>query len=95
VIRFAQVIEVFCEGTPTTPIVECPALPMTPAILDRLRGVQRSGSGCLAFCPAHPDQHKRSLSVGVGDDGKTQLAECAVRAEGLPPSVPAKAVTLL
>jgi len=56
VIRFAQVIEVFCEGTPTTPIVECPALPMTPAILDRLRGVQRSDSGWLAFCPAHPDQ---------------------------------------
>lgn len=44
-----------------------------PAILDRLRGVQRAGKGWLAFCPAHDDQHKRSLSVGVGDDGRTLL----------------------
>jgi hypothetical protein len=44
-----------------------------PAILDRLRGVQRAGKGWLAFCPAHPDQHKRSLSVGIGDDGRTLL----------------------
>src|SRR2546425_13110584 len=44
-----------------------------PAILDRLRGVQRAGNGWLAFCPAHNDQNKRSLSVGVTDDGKTLL----------------------
>jgi len=44
-----------------------------PAILDRLKGVQRSGKGWLAFCPAHNDQNKRSLSVGVGDDGRTLL----------------------
>src|SRR5215510_12436432 len=44
-----------------------------PAILDRLRGVQRAGKGWLAFCPAHNDQNKRSLSVGVGDDGRTLL----------------------
>ncbi len=48
-------------------------MPVKPAILERLRGVQRAGSGWLAFCPAHDDQHKRSLSVGVADDGKTLL----------------------
>jgi hypothetical protein len=46
---------------------------MKPAILERLRGVQRAGDGWLAFCPAHNDQHKRSLSVGVGTDGRTLL----------------------
>jgi len=46
----------------------------TPVILSRLRGVQRCGSGSwVAFCPAHPDQKKRSLSVKVVDDGKTLL----------------------
>ncbi len=48
-------------------------MPMKPAILERLRGVQRAGDGWLAFCPAHNDQHKRSLSVGVGADGRTLL----------------------
>jgi hypothetical protein len=48
-------------------------MPVKPAILERLRGVQRAGAGWLAFCPAHNDQHKRSLSVGVTDDGKTLL----------------------
>jgi AAA domain len=46
---------------------------MKPAILERLRGVQRAGDGWLAFCPAHNDQHRRSLSVGLGDDGRTLL----------------------
>jgi hypothetical protein len=46
---------------------------MKPAILERLSGVLRTGSGWLAFCPAHNDQNKRSLSVGVADDGKTLL----------------------
>ena len=46
---------------------------MKPAILERLRGVQRAGDGWLAFCPAHNDQHKRSLSVGLGTDGRTLL----------------------
>jgi hypothetical protein len=44
-----------------------------PAILARLRGVQKTGSGWSAFCPAHDDQHKRSLSVGIGADGQTLL----------------------
>jgi hypothetical protein len=44
-----------------------------PAILERLRGVQRAGGGWLAFCPAHNDQHKRSLSVGITEGGKTLL----------------------
>jgi Toprim-like len=46
---------------------------MRPAILERLKGVQRAGKGWLAFCPAHNDQHRRSLSVGLGDDGRTLL----------------------
>ncbi len=53
-----------------------------PAILERLRGVQQAGRGWLAFCPAHNDQHKRSLSVGVAEDGRTLLkchaARCSV-----------------
>jgi hypothetical protein len=44
-----------------------------PAILDRLKGVQRAGKGWLCYCPAHRDQNKRSLSVGVGEDGRTLL----------------------
>lgn len=46
-----------------------------PAILDRLKGVQPAGKGWLAFCPAHDDQRKRSLSVGLGDDLRT-LVKC-------------------
>jgi hypothetical protein len=52
-----------------------------PAILDRLRGVQPSGDGWLAFCPAHPDRTTRSLSVSITPDGKTLLhcfVGCAV-----------------
>lgn len=41
--------------------------------LERLRGVRKSGQGWEAFCPAHPDREKRSLSVGVADDGKILL----------------------
>jgi hypothetical protein len=50
-----------------------------PPILDRLKGVRRAGRGWLAFCPAHPDQHKRSLSVGLGDDLRT-LVKCHAQA---------------
>jgi hypothetical protein len=49
-----------------------------PAILDRLKGVQKAGKGWLTFCPAHDDQHKRSLSVGLGDDLRT-LVHCHAR----------------
>ncbi len=49
-----------------------------PAILERLRGVQRAGDGWLAFCPAHDDRHKRSLSITVAADGKT-LVNCHAR----------------
>jgi hypothetical protein len=44
-----------------------------PPILERLRGVQTSGDGWVAFCPAHRDESKRSLSVKVAADGKTLL----------------------
>ena len=48
--------------------------PVTPpAILERLHGVQRARNGWVAFCPAHDDRMKRSLSVSLGDDGKTLL----------------------
>ena len=49
-----------------------------PPILDRLKGVQRAGKGWLAFCPAHDDKAKRSLSVGIGDDSRT-LLKCHAR----------------
>lgn len=49
-----------------------------PAILDRLKGVQRAGNGWVAFCPSHPDRDKRSLSIGVGEDGRT-LINCLAR----------------
>jgi putative DNA primase/helicase len=49
-----------------------------PPILDRLKGVKRAGKGWLAFCPSHPDQNKRSLSVGLGDDLRT-LVNCHAR----------------
>jgi phage/plasmid primase-like uncharacterized protein len=32
-------------------------------LLGRLKGVRRSGAGWSAFCPAHADRRKRSLSV--------------------------------
>jgi hypothetical protein len=37
--------------------------------------MQRAGAGWLAFCPAHDDRNKRSLSVGIAEDGKT-LVKC-------------------
>ncbi len=48
---------------------------MKPAILERLRGVQRAGAGWKAFCPAHEDQRTRSLSVSAAPDGTT-LVHC-------------------
>jgi hypothetical protein len=44
-----------------------------PQILKRLRDVRRAGSGWLAYCPGHNDQNKRSLSVGITENGKTLL----------------------
>jgi hypothetical protein len=54
----------------------------TPAILRKLRGVRRGGSGWSAFCPSHNDQNKRSLSVGITQGGKMLLkchAGCTVQ----------------
>ncbi|NQU21950.1 MAG: hypothetical protein HQ567_11760 [Candidatus Nealsonbacteria bacterium] len=45
---------------------------MTPAILSRLKGTKKNGSGWTARCPAHED-NRSSLSVGCGDDGRTLL----------------------
>jgi hypothetical protein len=60
--------------------VTATAAPSTrPAILARLRGVQSAGAGWLTYCPAHDDREHRSLSVGVGDDGRT-LLHCHARA---------------
>jgi len=44
----------------------------SPAILAKLQGVRQTGSGWTAQCPAHEDQ-RASLSVGLGDDGRTLL----------------------
>lgn len=38
-------------------------------VLARLQGVKRAGEGYLAQCPAHED-HKQSLSVSEGKDGR-------------------------
>jgi len=62
-----------------------------PPILDRLRGVQPQGTNWLAFCPAHNDQHKRSLSVKLGTDGRTLLFCHAQRCE---PEAIARAVDM-
>lgn len=40
--------------------------------LGRLDGVRRAGKGWIARCPAHEDR-SASLSVAVGDDGRTLL----------------------
>lgn len=48
-------------------------------ILARLDGVHPSGDGWVARCPSHED-HRQSLSLGVGDDGRVLLnchAGCA------------------
>lgn len=44
------------------------------AFLARLRGPQRTDRGWLAFCPAHDDRSKRSLSVAV--EGSRLLVKC-------------------
>lgn len=42
-------------------------------ILDRLQGVKQAGSGqWIACCPAHED-HKPSLSIGIGEEGQILL----------------------
>jgi 5S rRNA maturation endonuclease (ribonuclease M5) len=52
-------------------------------LLSRLDGVKRSGeAGFVARCPAHED-HRQSLSVGMGDDGRllvTCFAGCDTEA---------------
>jgi putative DNA primase/helicase len=57
---------------------------MTPieALLKKLPGARRSGSGWSARCPAHDDQ-RASLSIAEGDDGRALLrchAGCHVEA---------------
>jgi hypothetical protein len=51
-------------------------------ILEQFRGVQRSGAGWMARCPAHADR-SASLSIRQGDGGRVLLhcfAGCAVEA---------------
>lgn len=57
---------------------------MTPVeqVLSKLPGAKTSGSGWAARCPAHED-HKPSLSVSEGEDGRALLhchAGCATKA---------------
>jgi hypothetical protein len=44
--------------------------------LDSFHGVRKAGSGWTARCPAH-DDHRNSLSIGTGDDGRV-LLKCHV-----------------
>jgi AAA domain/Toprim-like len=60
-----------------------------PTLLCRLQGVQRAGAGWIAFCPAHEDRHKRSLSIR--EMGGKILLKCFV---GCPVDRIADAVTL-
>ena len=53
---------------------------VTPEILERLQGVQRTGEGWLAFCPAHEDREQRSLSISQTPE--RTLLHCFV---GCPP----------
>src|SRR5438128_7495432 len=49
------------------------APPMTTdTIVGRLKGMRRIGGGWIALCPAH-DDHDPSLSITVGEDGRTLL----------------------
>lgn len=43
-----------------------------PAILDQLEAVREGSRGWMARCPAHEDRSP-SLSVSLGDDGRTLL----------------------
>lgn len=53
-------------------ILEKPTYYNAEKIASMIEGSRRSGSGWVAFCPAHDDQH-RSLSIGEGEDGRTLL----------------------
>jgi len=44
------------------------------AVLSKLEGVRKAGSGWTARCPAHEDQ-RASLSISTGDDGRV-LVHC-------------------
>ncbi len=44
-------------------------------VLNVLHGVRKCGDGYVARCPAHHDRQP-SLSVGLGDDGRTILLHC-------------------
>lgn len=45
---------------------------MTPAILQHLKNIRKTSDGWEACCPAHED-NRQSLSVAIGDDGRTLL----------------------
>lgn len=45
---------------------------MFEKILSGLKGVKKAGSGFIALCPAHDDQH-HSLSISQGQDGRVLL----------------------
>jgi len=63
----------------------------TAAVLDKLDGVRRSGSGHAARCPAHDDRHA-SLSVGEGEGGRV-LLKCHAGTP-CPPELPADVAAL-
>src|SRR5262245_48595178 len=60
-------------GADAVPRLSYPPSPEGAEIARALRG-RRSGRGWLARCPAH-DDHNPSLSISVGNDGRT-LVHC-------------------
>lgn len=69
---------------PTIATVRTTPHPTEPVqrLLDRLQKVQAHANGWEALCPAH-DDHRRSLSIGVGRDGRALLkcqANCSTDA---------------
>lgn len=44
-------------------------------LLDRLHGVEKSGTGWRARCPSHGSERNRSLSLAESDDGRV-LVHC-------------------
>jgi hypothetical protein len=62
------------KGSPVATIHN-PAATVNPVVLrvlGRLSGVQKSGAGYTARCPAHDDR-LASLSIGEGSDGRALL----------------------
>jgi putative DNA primase/helicase len=59
-------------STPTAPSIGYGSIRADEILLDQLENVKKTASGWTARCPAH-DDNRASLSVSIGDDGKTLI----------------------